>query len=261
MSVNIDAEPLRGDLVRLEPLTEDHVPGLALAAEEDRSAYTYTMVPRAAQTAAYVKAQLTRDEVTPFAQVRVADGAPVGCTAYSNPRAWPGRDDLSAVEIGGTWLAASAQRTGINAESKLLLMTYAFETLNVVRVDFRTDARNHPSRQAIERLGARFEGVLRNWGPSWVPGEEGRLRDSAIFSVIAVEWPQVKAALTRRIQGLCHRKRGVSRGRRRRRRGGPPDLRRHGAARPRQPSGHAARSRPGAARGRAGGQARPCRGR
>lgn len=113
MSVSIDAKPLRGDLVRLEPLTEDHVPGLALAAEEDRSAYTYTMVPRAAETAAYVKAQLTRDGVTPFAQVRVADGAPVGCTAYYNPRTWPGRDDLSAVEIGGTWLAASAQRTGM----------------------------------------------------------------------------------------------------------------------------------------------------
>lgn len=208
MSVNIAAQPLHGDLVRLEPLREDHVPGLALAAEEDRSAYAYTMVPRADETPAYVQAQLTRDRVTPFAQVRVADGAPVGCTAYYNPRTWPGRDDLSAVEIGGTWLAASAQRTGINAESKLLLMTYAFETLNVVRVDFRTDARNQRSRQSIERLGAQLEGVLRNWGPSWVPGEEGRLRDSAIFSVIDIEWPQVKSALTRRVQRLCHRKPG-----------------------------------------------------
>lgn len=199
-SVNIEAKPLRGALVRLEPLTEDHVPGLAIAAEEDRSAYAYTMVPRAAETAAYVRAQLTRDGVTPFAQVRLADGTPVGCTAYDNPRTWPGREVLSAIEIGGTWLAASAQRTGINAESKLLLMTYAFETVNVARVDFRTDARNQPSRLAIERLGARFEGVLRNWGRSWVPGEEGRLRDSAIFSVIAAEWPQVKSELTRRIQ-------------------------------------------------------------
>jgi N-acetyltransferase len=206
MSVDIDARPLRGHLVRLEPLTEDHVAGLARAAEEDRSAYTYTMVPRAAETAAYVRAQLTRDGVTPFAQVRAADGAPVGCTTYCNPRAWPGRDDLWAIEIGGTWLAASAQRTGVNAESKLLLMTYAFETLNVARVDFRTDARNQRSRQSLERLGAQFEGVLRNWGPSWVSGEEGRLRDSAIFSVIAAEWPQVKSALTRRLQRLRHRK-------------------------------------------------------
>jgi N-acetyltransferase len=200
--VSIGAKPLHGDLVRLEPLTEDHVPGLALAAQEDRSAYTYTMIPRAGETAAYVQAQLTRDGVTPFAQVRVADGAPVGCTAYDNPRTWRDRDDLSAVEIGGTWLAASAQRTWINAESKLLLMTYAFETLNVVRVDFRTDARNQRSRQSIERLGARFEGVLRSWGPSWMPGEQGRLRDSAIFSVIAIEWPQVKSALIRRIGKL-----------------------------------------------------------
>jgi hypothetical protein len=87
MSVSIGAKPLRGDLVRLEPLTEDHVPGLALAAEEDRSAYGYTMVPGPARR-------------------------------HGNPRTWPGRDDLCAVEIGGTWLAASAQRTGINTESK-----------------------------------------------------------------------------------------------------------------------------------------------
>jgi RimJ/RimL family protein N-acetyltransferase len=205
LSVSIDARPLRGELVRLEPLTVDHAPGLALAAEEDRSAYGYTMVPRAAGTAVYVQAQLAKAGVTPFAQVRVADGAPVGCTAYDNPRAWPGRDDLFAIEIGGTWLAASAQRTGINAESKLLLMTYAFDTLNVARVDFRTDARNQRSRHSIERLGARFEGVLRNWGRSWVPGEEGTLRDSAIFSVIAAEWPQVQSALIRRIQRLCQR--------------------------------------------------------
>lgn len=201
--MGIDARTFHGDLVRLEPLTEDHVPGLSLAAEEDRSSFTYTMVPRAAGMAAYAQTLLTRDGATPFAQVRAADGAPVGCTAYFNPRTWPDRGDhLAAVEIGGTWLAASAQRTGINAESKLLLMTYAFETLNVARVDFKTDARNEPSRQSIERLGARFEGVLRNWGPSWVPGEEGTLRDSAIFSVIAVEWPRVKSVLTDRIRRL-----------------------------------------------------------
>jgi N-acetyltransferase len=198
--VSIAAPVLRGELVRLEPLTAGHAAGLARAAEEDRAAYGYTMVPRAAATAEYVQAQVTRDGVTPFAQVRAADGAAVGCTSYSNPRAWPGRDELWGIEIGGTWLAASAQRTGINAEAKLLLLTYAFETLGVGRVDFRTDARNQRSRQAIERLGARFEGVLRNWGPSWVPGEEGRLRDSAVFSVTAAEWPQVGPALAGRIQ-------------------------------------------------------------
>jgi N-acetyltransferase len=199
MNVSIGAPLLRGELVRLEPLTEGHVPYLARAAEEGRGAYGYTMVPRAAEMANYVRAQLQRDGITPFAQVRVADEAPVGCTTYVNPRAWPGRDQLWGIEIGGTWLAASAQRTGINAEAKLLLMTHAFETLGVGRVDFRTDARNQRSRLAIERLGARFEGVLRSYGPSWVPGEEGRLRDSAVFSVTAAEWPRVKFTLTSRI--------------------------------------------------------------
>lgn len=87
----------------------------------------------------------------------------------------------------------------INAEAKLLLLTHAFETLNVTRVDLKTDARNHRSRRAIERLGAHFEGVLRSWSPSWAPGEEGLLRDSAMFSVIAPEWPAVKAALRERL--------------------------------------------------------------
>jgi RimJ/RimL family protein N-acetyltransferase len=200
MSVKIAAPSLQGSMVRLEPLTHDHVPGLMLAAEEDRAAYAYTMVPRAGETAAYVDAQLARDGVTPFAQIRLSDGMPAGCTSFCNPRTWPGRDELFAVEIGWTWLAASAQRTGINAESKLLLMTHAFETLHAVRTDLKTDARNQRSREAIAGLGARFEGVLRNWGPSWAPGEEGRLRDSAIFSVTGTEWPRVKYALTRRIR-------------------------------------------------------------
>jgi RimJ/RimL family protein N-acetyltransferase len=100
-----------------------------------------------------------------------------------------------AVEVGGTWLAHFAQRTGINVEAKLLLFTYAFETLGLARVDLKTDARNQRSRRAIERLGARFEGVLRNWSPSWAPGEAGRLRDSAMFSVVEAEWPEVRARL------------------------------------------------------------------
>lgn len=203
--MKIDVGTLTGNLVRLEPLADEHVPGLALAAEEDRSAYAYTMVPRADETATYVKDQLARDGVTPFAQVRQSDGAPAGCTSYCNPRTWPGRDDLMALEIGWTWLAASAQRTGINGEAKLLLMTYAFETAGVVRVDLKTDARNQRSRQAIARLGATFEGVLRNWSPSWVPGEEGKLRDSAIFSVTDAEWPEVKAALADRIRSRAAR--------------------------------------------------------
>jgi N-acetyltransferase len=195
----IDAVVLKGSLVWLEPLDIDHVPGLMAAAAEDRSSYAWTAVPRAEEMGAYVAAQLTRDGMTPFAQVRVSDKALVGCTALWNPRAWPGREDLFAVEIGWTWLAASAQRTGINTEAKLLLLQYAFDELGVVRVDWKTDARNQRSRQAIERLGARFEGVLRNWSPSHVSGEEGRLRDSAMFSVTDAEWPAVRSALSARI--------------------------------------------------------------
>jgi RimJ/RimL family protein N-acetyltransferase len=196
---SIDAPLLCGSLVRLEPLCQSHVPDLALAAEEDRSAYAYTVIPRAGDTAGYVATQLASDGMTPFAQIRVRDGAAVGCTSLFNPRTWPGRAELIAIEIGWTWLAASAQRTGINAEAKLLLLTHAFETLEVARTDLKTDARNQRSRQAIERLGARFEGVLRNWSPSRVPGEEGGLRDSAIFSVTAAEWPTVKSSLAKRV--------------------------------------------------------------
>ena len=195
----IDAPVLCGSLVRLEPLCLSHVPDLALAAEEDRSAYAYTMIPRADDTAGYVATQMASDGMTPFAQIRVRDGAAVGCTTLFNPRTWPGREELIAIEIGWTWLAASAQRTGINAEAKLLLLTHAFETLTVARVDLKTDARNQRSRRAIERLGARFEGVLRNWSPSRAPGEEGKLRDSAIFSVTAAEWQAVKSWLANRL--------------------------------------------------------------
>jgi N-acetyltransferase len=190
---------LRGSLVRLEPLRLSHVPDLMRAAEEDRSAYAFTTVPRAAETARYVADQLTRDELTPFAQIRLHDEMAVGCTSFCTPRTWPDREELSAIEIGWTWLAASAQRTGINAEAKLLLLSYAFGTLEVARVDLKTDARNERSRRAIERLGARFEGVLRNWSPSRVPGEEGQLRDSAMFSVTAAEWPSVRSSLASRI--------------------------------------------------------------
>lgn len=195
----IDAVVLEGSLVRLEPLDLSHVPGLMLAAEEDRSAYNWTTVPRADEVADYVTDALGRAGFTPFAQIRVSDGAPVGCTAFWDPRSWPDREDLAAVNIGWTWLAASAQRTGINPEAKLLLLTHAFEELGVVRVDITTDARNQRSRQAIEGLGARFEGVLRNWSRSHAPGEDGRLRDTAMFSVTDAEWPAVKSALTARI--------------------------------------------------------------
>jgi RimJ/RimL family protein N-acetyltransferase len=129
----------------------------------------------------------------------------VGCTAYWDPRYWPGRDDLRAIEIGFTWLSASAQGTGINTEAKLLLLSHAFDSLRVARVDIKTDARNVRSRRAIEALGATFEGVLRSWSMSWAPGEKGLLRDSAMYSVIAPEWDAVRSRLTARLAGQSPR--------------------------------------------------------
>jgi N-acetyltransferase len=202
MNFLADVPVLHGSLVRLEPLSMSHREDLAVSAEEDRGTYSFTSVPRAGEVGEYLTAHLQRAKggtLAPFAQIRQGDGRAVGVTAYGDPRFWPGRSELYAVEIGGTWLAASAQRTGINTEAKLLLLQYAFETLGVVRVDFKTDARNERSRRAIERLGARFEGVLRQWSRSHVPGEEGLLRDSAMFSVIAPEWPVIRATLGRRL--------------------------------------------------------------
>ncbi len=199
MSPRLDVPVLRGALVRLEPLSLSHASDLAEAAEENRESYDFTMVPRASDVGEYITAQLTRDGLTPFAQIRVRDAKAVGCTSYCSPRTWPDSEALCAVEIGWTWLAASAQRTGINKEAKLLLFSYAFETLGVARADLKTDARNQRSRRAIERLGIRFEGVLRSWSLSWAPGEEGKLRDSAMFSVVAAEWPTVRSALQARL--------------------------------------------------------------
>ena len=202
MTPRVDVPVLSGSVVRLEPMSTGHVADLAEAVEEDRSSYGFTLVPRASEVESYLVAQFNRAQegLTPFAQVRVSDGKAVGCTAFWDPRPWPGQADrLRAIEIGWTWLSASAQGGTVNVEAKMLLFSYAFEVLRVARVDLKTDARNARSRQAIERLGARYEGVLRNWSPSWAPGEGGRLRDSAIFSVVDTEWPAVKCALTARL--------------------------------------------------------------
>jgi RimJ/RimL family protein N-acetyltransferase len=203
VSLVFDVPVLRGDRVRLEPLSPNHSRDLADSAEEDRSTFGHTWVPTRASVDDYISHQLTQAEsgkLTPLAQIRVLDDRAVGCTAYWDPRPWPGRpDEPAAVEIGWTWLAASAQGTGINVEAKLLLLGHAFERMGVARVDIKTDARNDRSRRAIEGLGASFEGILRRWSPSWVPGEEGKLRDSAMYSIIDVEWPECEVRLRRRL--------------------------------------------------------------
>jgi RimJ/RimL family protein N-acetyltransferase len=194
---------LEGDLVRLEPLAHRHAADLAAAAAEDRDSYRFTWVPTPAEVDGYLEAQLGRaaaGTLMPYAQVAAATGRAVGATAYWDPRRWPDRDALCAVEVGFTWLAASAQGTGLNTEAKLLLFTHAFERWGVARVDLKTDARNDRSRAAIEAAGADFEGVLRSWSRSWAPGEDGLLRDSALYSIVAPDWPDRRARLQARLK-------------------------------------------------------------
>jgi len=201
---------LQGAEVALHPLSLAHVEALALAASESRENYRFNPVPNGLDEArTYVTAALAaeRDGLRiPFAivwQSRV-----VGSTSYSDfqPWRWPEGCQLQrtsspdAVEIGYTWLAASAQRTACNTEAKLLLLRHAFESWKVHRVTLRTDVRNTRSRRAIERLGAAFEGVRR----ADKPGRDGTVRDSAFYSIVLAEWPTVHDRLAARLaRGQC----------------------------------------------------------
>src|SRR5438094_5032487 len=203
-AVRLAVPVLTGWLVRLEPLGEEHVHDLAAAAAGRRGTFGYTTVPssREAMTQ-YIGALLAardRGDAIPFAQVSVAHGHAVGVTRFLSFRTRTGSVHPYALEIGGTWLAQSSQRTGINLEAKLLLLAHAFEAWKVGRVDFKTDARNEASRAAIAALGARFEGILRNWQPSHVEGERDRLRDSAMYSILDSEWPAVRRGLEARVR-------------------------------------------------------------
>jgi len=200
---------LVGKLMALEPLATEHIPGLVMAASQDRSTYGFTVVPDGIEEMTnYVQNLMSSHQAgqdVPFVQRRIeADGAlgeVVGCTRYMNIFFPLGRilGDIRVpdeIEIGGTWLAKSAQRTAVNTEAKLLLLTHAFETWGVQRVAICTDERNEQSRRAIERIGGVFEGVLRSDRPSWVASEKGLLRNTAVYSVVSAEWPQVKSRLT-----------------------------------------------------------------
>ena len=136
-----------------------------------------------------------RGLVVPFVQVDATTDRVVGMTRFLTLRSRPGHTVPYAVDIGGTWLAASAQRSGINTEAKLLLLTHAFDRWSVARVDIKTDDRNERAKAAIVRLGASFEGVLRRWQPSQVVGEESAYRDTAMYSIIEDDWPAVAPKL------------------------------------------------------------------
>ena len=192
---------LAGNIVRLEPLSPEHVPGLQMAAEGAATS-PFATVPAPETVEDYVAHSLARRDTgayAPFAQVEVATGRVVGHTAYLTPR-WMPDGRLFAVEVGSSWLSPTARGTAINPAAKLLLLTQALEDWGVDRVDIKTDARNAVARGAIAALGATFEGILHAWQPSLAPGEEGRTRDTAMFAITPQQWPEVRTRLAERIE-------------------------------------------------------------
>ena len=188
MELPLQAVTLDGQGVRLEPLSQDHAQGLY---NRGRNAQDWAYMPRAcfidqADARHWVDEALAESAQLPFAIVEKEKGWVAGSTRYLNIR-----PDHRSLEIGWTWLGQDWQRTGINTEAKLLLMTHAFERLRCIRVEFKTDARNLRSQAALERIGATREGVLRNH----MIVQDGHYRDSVYFSVIESEWLSVKAHL------------------------------------------------------------------
>ena len=206
---------LAGRYVRLEPLEQRHEPALAEAAAGPPELYRWTWVPRGpAEAADYVRlatAQRTAGRAVPFAVLRAADGVVIGSTRFWQLDWWPwpaghryhGRATPDTCEIGHTWLAGSAVRTGANTEMKLLMLGYAFETWAVRCVTFHTDARNERSRAALGRIGAQFEGILR----AHRLAADRTPRDSARYSILAAEWPAVQEHL----RGLLAQRAGAGR--------------------------------------------------
>lgn len=186
---------LSGRLVRLEPLSHDHHDGLVEAAGDgtmwDR---WYTSVPRPDGMRAEIDRRLALQDagtMLPFTAVRMTDGAVLGMTTFMDIV-----PSVPRVEIGSTWNRESTHGTGTNAESKLLLMTHAFEIWQVEAVRYRTHKMNLQSRAAIERLGAELEGILRADSID----EQGVVRDTAQYSIVARTWPMVKANLQHRLR-------------------------------------------------------------
>jgi len=201
--MGIEDPLLPGAHVRLEPLDYRHVEGLVAAAAADSSLYQWSPVPQGkVEATRYVETALAwRDagSAVPFAIVRKEDGVVIGSTRFWNLERWSwppshphhGRHVFDACEIGYTWLTRSAIRTAANTEAKHLMLTHAFETWQVLRVCLHTDLRNQRSRAAIERIGGKFEGILR----AHRMAADLTARDSARFSIVASEWPAVKQQL------------------------------------------------------------------
>jgi len=189
------APTLTGDRVTLEPLSQEHADDLRAAVTDgDLWRTWYTSVPAPAQVEDEIDRRLAEHEagrMVPFAVRDRPTGRVVGSTTFMNID--PGNRH---VEIGSTFLAKSAQRSGINTESKLLMLSHAFEAWRCIAVEFRTHWHNHQSRAAIAGLGAKQDGVLRNHSI----GRDGTLRDTVVFSIIASEWPAVRLSLAERLR-------------------------------------------------------------
>lgn len=181
---------LAGRYAQLELLSQDHHDDLCEATRDGELwKLWYTIVPSPEQMQMEIdrRRQLQKEgSMLPFAVRDKTTGKTVGMTTYMNVD-----EKNRRVEIGSTWYARSVQRTALNTECKLLLLTHAFETLDVIAVEFRTSYFNFPSRKAIERLGAKPDGILRNH----IRMPDGTLRDTCVFSILPHEWPAVKKNL------------------------------------------------------------------
>jgi RimJ/RimL family protein N-acetyltransferase len=191
---------LAGALVRLEVLRPEHEAGLKDAVQDGRLwELWYTSIPAPDGMAQEIARRLelqAQGKMLPFTVFDAGTGAAIGMTTYMNVDALNRR-----VEIGSTWYRQSAQRSGANTECKLLLLSHAFEVLNCIAVEFRTHFFNQQSRRAIERLGAKQDGILRSHSVT----PDGLLRDTVVYSIIAAEWPVVR----RHLQWLNARRLGA----------------------------------------------------
>jgi RimJ/RimL family protein N-acetyltransferase len=191
-SVALDPVVLEGSSVRLEPMTLDHLGGLTeVGLDPEIWRLTTVMIQTAEEMRGYVESalELQRAGATlPFVTIERSTGRVVGSTRFGNYDPANRR-----IEIGWTWIARPWQRTAVNTEAKYLMLTHAFEKLHCVRVELKTDVLNSPSRQAMLRIGAREEGILRKHTLMWT----GRYRDSIYYSILDEEWPDVKKQLER----------------------------------------------------------------
>jgi len=213
--VVVEPFTLQGRFVRLEPLSESHIDALVAAASEDRTTYQWAYTPEGHdQMTSYVMDALEKVASgvhVAFATVCLGDGGAdrvVGATRFCEMAFWhwpPGASHQrhgvpDVVDIGFTWLSGSAQRSPVNTEAKLLMMTHAFEEWKVHRVALQTDIRNTRSRAAIERIGGQLDGIMR----ADRPGSDDTVRTSARYSILAAEWPPLKTRLNARLDGSAN---------------------------------------------------------